>query len=201
MKVKTLFAGILAGAGLACYLYNRSRAHKAPLDPVHPFDPEKFMGKWYEWARLDNCFERNLNNTSAHYALNPNGTIRVVNKGYNHVTHEHRKATGTAKFTGPKDIGALEVSFFGPFYSDLTVLAVDKQYKHALLAGRNLDYLWILSRDTSFPDKLLDHFLEIAVEAGYDVDKLIRIDHDHVVDPGGSSVVSKAIQQIFAPRS
>lgn len=198
MNTKTFLGGLLAGAGIACYVYNRSRAHKVAPDPVDSFDPEKYLGKWYEIARLDYFFERNLNNTTAHYSLNRDGSIRVVNKGYNYVTHEHKQAVGVARFTGPKDLGALKVSFFGPFYSDYTVIALDKNYKYSLVAGRNRDYLWILSRETTIPDKVLEEFLTIAVDYDYDIEKLIRVEHDHVADQGNNSVVGKAIQQLFS---
>lgn len=198
MKLKTFFGVTLAGAGLAWCLYKRSRAHKVQLEPVHSFEPEKYLGKWYEIARLDNCFERNLNNTTAHYSLNQNGTLKVVNKGYNYVNHEHKESIGVARFIGPSDIGALEVSFFGPFYSDYTIIALDKSYKHSLVAGRNRDFLWILSRDPSIPERVLNEFLEIALEYEYDIDKLIRVEHDHVSEVSKGSVVGKAVSQLFA---
>jgi apolipoprotein D and lipocalin family protein len=197
MRIKTFIGGVLAGGSIAWYLYKRSRAHKVALDPVHPFEPEKYLGKWYEIARLDTCFEKNLNNTTAHYSLNPSGSIRVVNKGYNYVTHEHKQSTGLARFVGGRDIGALEVSFFGPFFSDYTILSLDKNYKYALVAGKDRDYLWILSRETTIPERFMNQFLEIALEYGYDIDRLIRVEHDHITDPGQESVVSKAINQIF----
>lgn len=197
MKFRTLIAGTIAGAGLSYYLYKRARAHKMALDPIHPFDPEKYLGKWYEIARLDTWFERNLNNTTAHYSLNPDGTIKVVNKGYNYVTHRHKQATGVAKFVGPRDIGALKVSFFGPFYSDYTIIALDKKYQYSLVAGENLDYLWILSREPSMPDTVLNQYLELAQELGYDLDKLISVTHDQVVDPSKSSLIDKALHKLF----
>jgi apolipoprotein D and lipocalin family protein len=201
MKTRSLFAGILAGAGLAWFLYKRSRAHQVVLEPVQPFDSEKFLGKWYEFARLDNCFERNLNNTTAHYSLNRDGTLRVVNKGYNYVTHEHKQAVGTARFAGPRDVASLEVSFWGPFFSDYTVLALDKHYKYALVAGGDRDYLWILSREINIPDKVLNHFLELAYEIGYDIDKLVRVEHDHVTNENQDSLINKTFQQLFSKNS
>ena len=50
---------------------------------ITPFDKEKYLGKWYEIARIDFKFERNLDNTTAEYSLNENGTIKVDNQGYN----------------------------------------------------------------------------------------------------------------------
>ena len=98
---------------------------------------------------------------------------------------------------GPGDTGALEVSFWGPFYSDYTILALDKHYKYSLVAGKNRDYLWLLSREISMPDKVLNQFLEIAHDAGYDIEKLIRVEHDHVTDQSRESVIGKTLQQLF----
>jgi len=197
MKLRTIFAGVVAGAGLACYLYNKARAHKAPLDPVHPFDPEKYLGKWYEIARLDTWFEKNMNNTTAHYSMNPDGTIKVVNKGYNYVTHRHKQSSAVARFTGPTDIGALEVSFFRPFFSDYNIIALDKNYQYSLVAGKNLDYLWILSREPHIPDNVLNSYLELAHHLGYDISKLIRVEHDQVTDPKQNSLIDRALHKIF----
>src|SRR6478752_6925030 len=61
---------------------------------VKPFDKEKYLGKWYEIARLDFKFEKDLNNTTAEYSLNDNGTIKVDNKGYNTKTGEWNQAIG-----------------------------------------------------------------------------------------------------------
>ena len=199
MSMKALLGGVMAGAGVAWYLYKRSRAHTVQLDPVHPFDPEKYLGKWYEIARLNHCFERNLNNTTAHYSLNPNGTIRVVNRGYNYLTHEHKESTAVARFTGPQDIGALEVSFTPPFfYSAYLILALDKNYKYALVAGKDRDSLWILSRETTIPEKVLNEFLEIAVSHDYDVEKLIKVEHDHIADTSKDSLITKTVNKMFS---
>src|SRR3954469_5371499 len=78
---------------------------------VHPFDKEKYLGKWYEIARMDFKFEKDLNNTTAEYSLNKNGTIRVVNKGYNPKKEQWKQAIGKAKFVGDENTAKLKVSF------------------------------------------------------------------------------------------
>ena len=114
---------------------------------VKPFDKGKYLGKWYEIARLDFKYERNMDNTTAEYSLNDNGTIKVDNRGYNYKKGKWQQAIGKAKFVGDENVAMLEVSFFGPFYSGYNVIAIDKDYKYALIAGASLKYLWILSRD------------------------------------------------------
>ena len=89
---------------------------------VQQFDKNKYLGKWYEIARLDFRFERNLNNTSAEYSINDDGSIKVFNKGYNTKTNKWKSATGKAKFVKDEKVGMLKVSFFGPFYSGYNVI-------------------------------------------------------------------------------
>ncbi|MFO7869548.1 MAG: lipocalin family protein [Bacteroidales bacterium] len=144
---------------------------------VQDFDKSQYLGTWYEIARLDFKYERNLNNTTATYTLNENGTINVINRGFNVVTQEWKEATGTAKFVKADTIGMLKVSFFKPFYSGYNVIAIDKDYTYALVAGKNLDYLWILSRTTSIPNEIRKNYLAIAQKIGYKTENLIWVKH------------------------
>jgi len=148
---------------------------------VQPFDKDRYLGKWYEIARIDFKFERNLNNTTAEYSLNNNGTIKVVNKGYDTTKKEWKSATGVAKFVKNENVAMLKVSFFGPFYSGYNVIAIDNEYKYALIAGKNLKYLWILSRNTAIPDDVRKNYLELAKRVGYNTNELIWIKHDKQV--------------------
>ena len=148
------------------------------ITAVQQFDKMKYLGKWYEIARLDFKFERNLNNTTAEYSSNSNGTIKVLNKGYNTKTNEWKSATGKAKFVKDENVAMLKVSFFGPFYSGYNVIAIDKEYKYALVAGNSLKYLWILSRSPAIPDDVKKNYLELAKSVGYKIDELVWVKHD-----------------------
>ena len=145
---------------------------------VKPFYKEKYLGKWYEIARKDFKFERNLSNTTAEYSLNENGTIKVNNQGYNTIKGEWKQAIGKAKFVGEENTAMLKVSFFGPFYSGYNVLAIDDEYKYALIAGESTKYLWILSREVNIPEEIKDKYLKIAKEIGYNTDDLVWVEHD-----------------------
>ena len=145
---------------------------------VKPFDKERYLGKWYEIARLDFKYERDLNNTIAEYSLNDNGTIKVDNQGYNTKKGEWVRAIGKAKFVGEENIAMLKVSFFGPFYSGYNVIAIDDEYRYALIAGESLKYLWILSRETNIPVEIKDKYLKIAEDIGYNTSDLLWVEHD-----------------------
>jgi len=145
---------------------------------VTDFNVEKYLGQWYEIARKDFKFEKDLNNVTANYSLRDDDKVKVLNKGYHTIDKEWKESEGKAKFRGEKNVGELAVSFFGPFYSGYNVIAIDNEYKYALVAGKNLDYLWLLSRETTMPEKVKNEFLEKAKSIGYDVSDLVWVKHD-----------------------
>jgi len=145
--------------------------------PVENFDVNRYLGKWYEIARFDFYFEKDLDNTTAQYSLDEKGNLKVLNRGFNVKNKKWKQAEGIAKFREEKNVGVLKVSFFGPFYSGYNVIALDSAYKYALVAGKNLDYLWILSREKTIPEDIKQQYLTLAKEIGYDVSRLIWVKH------------------------
>jgi len=145
---------------------------------VKPFFKEKYLGKWYEIARFDFKFERNMNNTTAQYSINDDGTIKVVNRGYNYEKKRWEEAVGIAKFTGGSDVAMLKVSFFRPFYGGYNVIAIDNEYKYALVCGNSLSYLWILSRETTIPEDIKQNYLKIAEKSGFQISSLLWVEHN-----------------------
>lgn len=145
--------------------------------PVDQFDVNRYLGTWYEIARFDYRFEKDLDNAIAQYSLIEDGNVNVVNSGYNFKKNKWVSANGTAKFRGEKNVAALKVSFFGPFYAGYNVVALE-EYKYALIAGKNLDYLWILSREKTIPENIKQKFISKAQEIGYDTSKLIWVKQD-----------------------
>jgi apolipoprotein D and lipocalin family protein len=145
---------------------------------VTSFNKSKYLGKWYEIARLDFYFERGLNNTSAFYELNEDGSIKVVNRGYDAEKKKWKESVGKAKFVGKDDVGMLKVSFFGPFYGGYNVIALDSNYQYALVAGDELSYLWILSRQKTIPDSIKKEYLQIAQQIGFKTNELVWVKHD-----------------------
>jgi apolipoprotein D and lipocalin family protein len=176
MKVTRLLSSLLTVA-LITGLFACASIPKS-AKAVSPFEKERYLGLWYEIARKDFKFERNLNNTTAEYSLNEDCSIRVKNQGYNTVKKEWTQAIGKAKFVGDENKAQLKVSFFGPFYSGYNVIALDEEYCYALVAGKNLDLLWILSREKTIPVDIKDKYIQIAKEIGYDTSDLIWEDHD-----------------------
>jgi Bacterial lipocalin len=156
----------------AVYMCANSASEKA-VRVVKPFELQKYLGKWYEIARFDVFFERDLVNVTAIYSLNANGSVRVDNQGCNAEKKKKSQAVGKAKFVGNSDEARLKVSFFGPFYAPYNVVKLDSEYKYALVVGNNKRYLWILSRTKTIPEDVKKSYLDKAKEMGFDVTKLI----------------------------
>ena len=139
---------------------------------------ERYLGTWYEVARLDHSFERGLTRVTAHYSLRDDGGIRVVNRGYDPESGKWREAVGRAYPVGPPDVGRLKVSFFGPFYAGYNVIALDKDdYRYAMVSGPNRSYLWILAREPVLAPPILKRLLEQAKALGFATDQLIFVQH------------------------
>lgn len=152
--------------------------HPKTVTPVDEFELERYLGKWYEIARLDHSFERGLENVSAEYTMREGGGVRVLNRGYSTPKNAWKEAEGKAFFVGESDIGYLKVSFFGPFYGSYVVFDLDKQdYQYAFISGPDETYLWFLSRTPTVSQELLSRFVEQARSLGFNTDKLIYVKH------------------------
>ncbi len=177
MKKRGVIIGVFAAsAGLLMLTSFTPKLKK--IDLVDPFDQEKYLGKWYEIARLDYSWERNLDNVTATYSLRDDGKIKVDNEGYNTKKNKWVEIIGKAKPAGDSKVGRLKVSFFGPFYAAYNVVAIDDAYQYALVVGENTKYMWILSREKSIPNDMKDRYLEMAKKLGYNTDALVWVNHD-----------------------
>jgi apolipoprotein D and lipocalin family protein len=148
------------------------------VSPVKGFDVSRYLGTWYEIARLDHSFERGLEQVTAEYSLRDDGGIRVVNQGFNSEKKRWEKAEGKAYFIGPSDVGRLKVSFFGPFYGGYNIIDLDHEhYRYSLVCGPDKSYLWILARQPALDKSSIDDLLDKASALGFDTNQLIFVNH------------------------
>jgi apolipoprotein D and lipocalin family protein len=149
------------------------------VKPVDNFKLEKYLGKWYEIARLDHSFERGLIRITADYSLRDDGGVRVLNRGYSSKENSWKDAEGKAYFVERSDQGYLKVSFFGPFYGSYIVFELDHEnYEYSLVCGPDKSYLWILARGPKIKEGIKDILIKKAAGLGFDTSKLIFVDHD-----------------------
>jgi len=146
------------------------------MKAVKNFDSERYLGTWYEIARLDHSFEEGLEQVTATYSMRADGGIKVVNKGYSTDNQEWKEAVGKAYFVDDKNIGHLKVSFFGPFYGSYIVFKMDQvDYQYAFISSYNHEYLWLLSRTPEISDEIKQDFIETARKYGFETEQLIFV--------------------------
>lgn len=146
------------------------------IEPVSELNINRYLGQWYEIARLDHSFEKGLSKVTATYRIRDDGGVDVVNKGWSVKTNTWKEAEGVAYRVGESN-GHLKVSFFGPFYGAYVVFELGENYDYAFVTGPNRKYLWLLSRKPEVNTKLLSRFKQSAKEKGFDLNNLILVNH------------------------
>jgi len=149
------------------------------ITPVKKFELDRYLGKWYEIARLDHSFERGLEKITAEYTLREDGGISVINRGYSPKDDEWNVAEGKAYFVNGDNEGYLKVSFFGHFYGSYVIFELDEEnYQYAFISGPNTSYLWLLSRTPTLPKEVINRFIQITKELGFSTSDLIIVNQE-----------------------
>jgi len=172
---RTLAAAALALVVLGAMGGCASTRPPAGVQAVTPFELARYQGRWYEIARMDHRFERGMSDVSATYTPQPDGSVRVLNRGYDGAAGRWREAVGHAVFTGAASTGSLKVSFFGPFYGGYHVAAIDKDYRWSLVIGPDRSYCWILARERQLTAEQRSSILAHARALGIDSAALIWV--------------------------
>jgi apolipoprotein D and lipocalin family protein len=177
MKSRQMFA-TRAIALLALVFLSSCTGAPDGVQAVTGFELNRYLGTWYEIARLDHSFERGMSNVTANYSMRDDGGVTVVNRGYKVEKAEWDEAAGKAYFVGDVDVGQLKVSFFGPFYGGYNIVELDKDnYQYALVAGPDRGYLWILARSPIMDPDVLSTLVNKARILNFPADELIYVDH------------------------
>ncbi|MGS0827184.1 lipocalin family protein [Shewanella sp. 0m-8] len=155
------------------------------IEPVKQFELPRYLGTWYEIARLDHSFERGLNQVTATYEMKDDGGVKVINRGYSQAEQTWDEAEGKAYFVDSPNVGHLKVSFFGPFYGAYVVYELDngddsEDYQYAFITSYNRDYLWFLSRSPVVSDALKQQFIDQAKQLGFATEQIIWVKQNKV---------------------
>lgn len=148
------------------------------IKPVEPFNAQKYLGKWYEIARLDHSFERGLTAINAEYSLNEDKSLSVLNRGYSVTDKTWKEAKGVAYFANNPNQGHLNVSFFRPFYASYIVFELDENYQYSLVTSWDKSYFWILARSPKIDEKLKSALIAKAKALGFETEKLIYVNQE-----------------------
>jgi apolipoprotein D and lipocalin family protein len=176
MKILSALIVILLIAAIAFVMVGRTGIPEG-VSAVQGFDANRFLGTWYEVARLDHGFEKGLTHVTAEYSLRDDGGLKVINKGFDLKKGLWSESEAKAYFLETPDVGRLKVSFFGPFYGSYNIIDLDrKDYSWALVTGPSRNYLWMLSRSKTPDNAAMVHMVEKAKNLGFKLEKLIYVD-------------------------
>jgi apolipoprotein D and lipocalin family protein len=183
MKTLSVIVLVLLLAVLGFLLIGRTGIPEG-ITAVQDFDLKRYLGTWYEIARLDHSFERGLTHVSVEYIPREDGGIKVINRGFNLKRRQWEESEGKAYPIETPDIGRLKVSFFGPFYGSYNIIELDKKdYSYAMVAGPSRHFLWILSRSKNLDPLVMQRLIEKAKSLGFKLDKIIYVDHKESTIP------------------
>ena len=165
----SLFCILISTLG-GCLGYPKS------ITPVSNFDQTRYLGRWYEIARLDHSFERGLQGVTADYSVRDDGGIRVINRGFSTEENQWQQAEGRAYFVRDESQAYLKVSFFGPFFGSYVVFDLGESYNHSFIVGASNSYLWLLAREPVVSDELKQKFVAAAKKLAVEADQILWID-------------------------
>lgn len=148
------------------------------IEPVKDFQSNRYLGQWYEIARLDHSFERGLEQVTATYSIREDGGIKVTNRGFDTASQQWQEAEGKAYFVGESNEGHLKVSFFGPFYGSYIIFDLGKDYEYSLITSSKRSYLWLLSRTPVIDENLKVDLINKMTALGFNTKDLIFVKQD-----------------------
>lgn len=155
-------------------------SRKDELEVVPAVDLSRYVGQWYEIARLPNRFQKKCaDSVTANYTLRSDGKIQVVNR-CRKPSGEFTTATGKAKIVDKKTNAKLKVTFFWPFYGKYWILDLGPNYEYAVVGEPGRDYLWILSRTPQIDEALYQQLLAKMQARGFETTRMIRTAHPAV---------------------
>lgn len=151
---------------------------------IDGIDASQFLGTWYEIARLDHSYERGLDNVTTHYERHKDGSLSVINKGFNRQDEEWNTTEGTANFVEAANadttyLGKLKISFPHLSNSAYNIIALDKvYYNYMMVSGKKKETLWILSRTPELTYPIKQHLVSQARGLGFATDELIYVNQN-----------------------
>lgn len=174
-------AAIAATAAAASFAQTPAAA---PVTPVDRVDLSRYVGVWYEIARLPNRYQADCASdvTATYSSLSPIA-IKVVNR-CRRADGSEETADGVARVQDASTNAKLEVRFLPlalawlPFaWADYWILDLAPDYSHALVGTPSRRFLWVLARSPAIDDTVVQRLLARAEAMGFETSRVVRTRH------------------------
>lgn len=176
MKIFSAIILIFLIASLSYLMFGRLGVPEG-MTAVQGFDINRYVGTWYEIARLDHGFEKGLSHVTAEYSLKDDGGLKVLNKAFNSKTGKWESSEAKAYLIEGPDVGRLKVSFFGPFYGSYNIIDLDEEnYSYAMVTGPTTHFFWILARQPTLENAIMQRLIQKAIALGFKLEGLVYVD-------------------------
>ncbi len=170
----------LSCLGLAYSLSACTHPTAQRIQVIQDFDAARYAGTWYVLARIDHPAELGLIQTGVHYRRNGDGSLSMVQRGLDPASKQWSKHESLALPAGTPTQGALKIAAFGPFSSAYNVVALDADYRWAVVLGASVDRAWVLSRTASLPAQACANVLQQARSAGVNTEQLLWVQQERL---------------------
>ena len=175
-------------SALAVYWWVSKKPQKvvpaATIEPVSDFDVDRFVGDWYEIARIERGLGKPLTRSRVEYELQDDGSLTITSRGFHTGTHRWVESMGTARFVGSPHFGAMKASFLGLFNEGYHVVAIDPDYRWAMIMGDTTESFKLLSRKPVLDGDTTDRLVYQAELMGVEADRIHWVMQDGV-NPSG----------------
>ncbi|CUI16721.1 outer membrane lipoprotein Blc [Candidatus Protochlamydia naegleriophila] len=155
-----------------CLFGQASEAMDFPeFQTVSHVDLNRYMGTWYEIARLDEPWDRGCyHNPIAIFTMKNDGTIHVLNQcETDNFFNSTQKAEGVAEVVDKQSNAKLKLIFprsehyKGLPIGDYWIIQLADDYSYAAVSDPAQKHLWILSRTPSLPQDVYQSILDKVV--------------------------------------
>jgi uncharacterized protein (TIGR01777 family) len=155
-----------------------------PLETVAHVDLNRYLGEWFEIARLPNRFQGSCStDVRALYERRDDGRIDVVNV-CRRSDGQTTEARGVARVVDAQTSARLKVRFAPAILSllpmvwgDYWIVGLADDYEWAVVGSPDREYLWILARSPAPDPRRVHEAMAIAREKGFDVERLVQTSH------------------------
>ena len=170
----------LAAFAVICVAGCASIGTPDPLPTVAQVNLDRYTGTWYEVARLPTPFQKDQERAIARYTPMGDSQVAIRNTGIM-PDGSTRTATGVGTPVEGSNNSKLRITF-NEFPASLMpaaeegnywILALDTEYRYAMVGTPDRDFLWLLSRDKTMPDQVKSRYVTQAQSLGFDTSKLL----------------------------